>query len=130
MIIRRMFAVASLGALLVGVSPAYSQSLLKSLDPDNDGTVDLAEAKDAASKVFDKLDRDHDSTLDKRELRGRMSSKELTEADPDKDGTLDKDEYLAVVESRFKAADPDNDGTIDAKELRSSPGRSLSRLLK
>jgi Ca2+-binding EF-hand superfamily protein len=95
MIIRRIFAVASLGALLVGASPAYSQSLLKSLDPDNDGTVEVAEAKDAASKVFDKLDRDHDSTLDKRELRGRLSSKELAAADPDKDATLDKNEFHA-----------------------------------
>ena len=58
-------------------SPAWSQSLLKSLDPDNDGTVDLAEAKAAASKVFDKLDGDHD-------------------------GTLDKDEYLADVEQRLR----------------------------
>jgi len=33
------------------------------------GTVDLAEAKAAASKVFDKLRRDHDGTLDRR--RGR-----------------------------------------------------------
>jgi Ca2+-binding EF-hand superfamily protein len=80
--------------------------------------------------VFDKLDHDHDSTLDKRELRGRLSVKELAAADPDKDSTLDKSEYLAVVENRFKAADPDNDGTIDAKELKSSAGRSLSRLLK
>jgi hypothetical protein len=130
MIIPRMFAVASLGALLVGASPAYPQSLSKSLDPDNDGTIDLAEAKNAASKVFDKLERDHDNTLDKSELRGRLSVKDVTAADPDKDGTLDKDEFLAVVEKRFNAADPDNDGTIDAKELKSSAGRSLSRLLK
>jgi hypothetical protein len=26
------------------------------------------------SKLFDKLDRDHDGTLDKRELRGRIIS--------------------------------------------------------
>ena len=41
-------------------------------DTDNDGTVDLAEAKKAASALFDKLDRDHDGTLDKRELAGRF----------------------------------------------------------
>jgi EF hand len=115
---------------LIATAPAWSQSLLKTLDPDNDGTVDLAEAKSAASNLFDKLDRDHDGTLDRRELGGRLNTKDFAAADPDKDGTLDKNEFLALVEQRFKAADPDNDGTIDAKELKSATGRSLARLLK
>src|SRR5262249_43012987 len=115
---------------LIATTPAWSQSLLKTLDPDNDGTVDLAEAKNAASKLFDKLDRDHDGTLDKRELRGRVNAKDFAAADPDNDGTLDKNEFLALVEKRFNAANPDNDGTIDAKELKSAAGRSLARLLK
>jgi EF hand domain-containing protein len=51
---------------------AAPRSVFKALDTDNDGTVDLAEAKAAASKLFDTLDRDHDGTLDRRELRGRM----------------------------------------------------------
>jgi hypothetical protein len=103
---------------------------VRSLDTDDDGTVDLAEAKKAASAVFDKLDRDHDGTLDKRELAGRLSAKEIAAADPDRDGTLTKDEYLAVIEQRFKAADPDKDGTLDAKELKSAAGRALLRLLR
>jgi Ca2+-binding EF-hand superfamily protein len=100
----------------------HGPSLLRTLDPDNDGTVDLAEARSAASKLFDRLDRDHDGTLDKRELRGRLNAKALAAADADNDGTLDKNEFLALVEKRFKAANPDNDGTIDAKELKSSAG--------
>jgi Ca2+-binding EF-hand superfamily protein len=40
--------------------------------------------------VFDKLDRDHDGTLDKRELRGRLNAKDFAAGDPDNDGTLDK----------------------------------------
>jgi Ca2+-binding EF-hand superfamily protein len=99
-------------------------------DTDNDGTVDLAEAKKAASAMFDKLERDKDGTLDKRELAGRLSAKELAAADPDHDGTLTKEEYLAVVEQRFKAADPDHDGTLDAKELNTPAGQALLRLLK
>jgi Ca2+-binding EF-hand superfamily protein len=99
-------------------------------DTDNDGTIDLAEAKKAASEMFAKLDRDHDGTLDKRELAGRISAKELSAADPDHDGTLTSDEYLAVVEQRFNAVNKDSDGTIDAKELRSSGGKALLRLLK
>ena len=124
------FALAVLAAS--AALPAWAASKPKALmfDTDNDGTVDLAEAKKAASALFDKLDKDKDGTLDKRELRGRLSAKELAAADPDKDGTLTKDEYLAVVEQRFKAADPDNDGTLDAKELKSRAGRALVRLLK
>jgi Ca2+-binding EF-hand superfamily protein len=128
--LRKKCVLASIGLILIGASPVWSQSLLQTLDPDKDGTVDLAEAKDAASKLFDKLDRDHDGTLDKRELRGRINGSDLAAADPDNDGTLDKNEFLAVVEKHFKAADPDNEGTIDAKELKAAAGRSLTRLLK
>jgi len=102
----------------------------KLLDTDNDGTVDLAEAKKAATAEFDKLNKDTDGTLDTKELGGRLSKKDLEAADPDKDGTLTKDEYLALVEARFKAADPDNDGKLDAKELNSPAGKDLVKLLK
>ena len=130
MSIRGKTVLITLAITLIGTAPAWSQGLLKTLDPDNDGTIDLAEAKSAASKLFDKLDRDHDGTLDKRELRGRVNAKDFAAADPDNDGTLDKNEFLALVEKRFKAANPDNDGTIDARELKSAAGRSLASLLK
>jgi Ca2+-binding EF-hand superfamily protein len=99
-------------------------------DTDNDGTFDLAEVKKAASALFARLDRDHDGTLDKRELAGRLTPKELAAADPDHDGTLTAHEYLAVVEQRFNAANPDKDGTLDAKELNTSAGRALLLLLR
>jgi Ca2+-binding EF-hand superfamily protein len=130
--ISRRTAVTGLAfcAALVAL-PAWAKpkSVLAMIDTDNDGTIDLAEAKKAASALFDRLDPDRDGTLDRRELRGRLSAKELAVADPDKDGTLTKDEYLSVVEQRFKAADPDNDGTLDAKELRSKAGKALLRLM-
>jgi len=130
MITRRKatFSLATLAAF--SVFPAWAAPKSVMFDTDNDGTVDLAEAKKAASALFDKLDKDKDGTLDKAELKGRLNAKELAAADPDKDGTLTKDEYLAVVEQRFKAANPDNDGTLDAKELKSRAGRALVRLLK
>ena len=122
------------GPLLAGGLPALAKSdhssPIRMFDMDNDGTVDLAEAKKAASASFDKLDRDRDGTLDKRELARRLTPKELAAADPDHDGTLTKDEYLAVVEQRFNAADPDHDGTLDAKELNTKAGQALLRLLK
>jgi Ca2+-binding EF-hand superfamily protein len=97
MSIRGKTILTTLAITLIGAAPASSQSLLKTLDPDNDGTVDLAEAKSAASKLFDKLDRDHDGTLDRPELRGRLNAKDFAAADPDTDGTLDKNEFLALV---------------------------------
>src|SRR4029077_2355886 len=60
--IRRRAVSATLAITLIGIAPAWSQSLLKTLDPDNDGTVDLTEAKTAAGKPFDKLDRDSAAT--------------------------------------------------------------------
>ena len=103
---------------------------IRMFDTDNDGTLDLAEVKKAASDLFARLDRDHDGTLDKRELAGKLSARELSAADPDHDGTLTAEEYLAVVEQRFNAANPDKDGTLDAKELNTSAGRALLRLLR
>ena len=135
MISRRSFVLTlAAGTLLAGALPVLAKSGLAGavamFDTDNDGTVDLAEAKKAASALFDRLERDHDGTLDSRELARRLSPKELAAADPDHDGTLTKDEYLAVVEQRFSAADPDHDGTLDAKELNTKAGRALLRLLQ
>lgn len=100
------------------------------VDPDNDGQLDLSEAKAAAGKLFARLDPDKDGTLDKRELRGRLSPRELAAADPDKDKTLDKAEFTAIVEARFKAANTDKDTTIECKELGSAAGRALLRVLR
>jgi Ca2+-binding EF-hand superfamily protein len=132
---RRMLAAAMvvfLGSVSLtgGALAATARGALQALDPDRDGTVSLAEAKAAASRLFSRLDTDHDGTLDRRELRGRMVSKEFAAADGDHDGTLDKAEYLAAVERAFKAANRDNDGTLDAKELSTPRGRVLLRLLR
>jgi len=130
---RRMVVLTALasGSILAGWPALAAPSRgMRLLDTDNDGTVDLNEAKKAASALFDKLDRDRDGTLDRRELRGRLSATDFAAADPDKDGTLSKKEYLKIVEDRFKAADPDKDGTLDEKELRSRAGQSLLRLLQ
>jgi Ca2+-binding EF-hand superfamily protein len=129
-----MLLTMTVSALAIGHWPALaasrSASPIRMFDTDNDGTLDLMEAKKAASALFAKLDRDHDGTVDKRELAGRLSTKEFAAADPDHDGTLTLDEYLAVVEQRFNAANSDADGTLDAKELNSKAGRALLRLLK
>jgi Ca2+-binding EF-hand superfamily protein len=116
--------------VITSASPAFAASALQTLDPDKDGTVDLNEAKTAASALFDKLDKDKDGTLDRKELHGRISENDWKIADPDNDKTISKDEYLGFVEVAFKRADPDNDGTIDAKELKAPAGHALLLLLK
>jgi Ca2+-binding EF-hand superfamily protein len=124
-------AIATLSvASLPVLAASRNANPVRMFDTDNDGTLDLAEVKKAASALFAKLDRDHDGTLDKRELAGRLSARELAAADPDHDGTLTADEYLAVVEQRFNAANPDKDGTLDAKELNTAAGRALLRLMR
>jgi Ca2+-binding EF-hand superfamily protein len=117
-------------------APTFAQTTapecakMKALDPDNDGTMDLDEARKAASALFDRLDHDKDGTLDHKELSGRMTAKELQAADRDHDGTIDKREFIKVVEARFKAANPDKDGTIDCGELGTPAGKSLLRVLE
>jgi Ca2+-binding EF-hand superfamily protein len=128
---RTVVLTLAISAIAGMILPAWAApNPIRLLDTDNDGTVDLAEAKKAASALFDKLERDHDGTLDKRELAGRLSAREFAAADPDHDGTVTRDEYLAVVEQRFNAANPDKDGTLDAKELNSAAGKALLRLLR
>jgi len=136
MLTRRMAILASLaigasaGAIVAADAAPKRSRAMQLLDTDNDGTIDLNEAKKAGGALFDRLDRNRSGTLNKRELGGRVTPQEFAAADPDKDGTLTKDEFLTVVEKRFKAADPDNDGTIDQKELSTRTGRALLRLLQ
>ena len=133
MISRRTAMLAAMAMTLTASIPGLAASdyeLLKGLDLDRDGTVDLDEATKAASAVFDMIDRDGDGLLTRHELSGRLSVRELRAADPDHDGTLSKTEYLALAAARFRAADADADGTLTAGELRSKGGRALLRLLK
>jgi Ca2+-binding EF-hand superfamily protein len=124
---------ASLAAPLAFVAmtaDANAASPIATYDTDKDGTLDIAEVKKAAGATFDKLDKDNDATVDRKEVGNRMTGKEFAAGDPDNDKTLTKDEYLAIVEQLFKAADKDNDGTLSAAELHSKAGRALLRLLK
>jgi Ca2+-binding EF-hand superfamily protein len=117
-------------AFASALSPSLAASVFSGIDTNNDGTIDLDEAKAAASKAFDQLDVDHDGTLSRAELRGRVLEQDWKIADPDNDKTLTKDEYLNYVETVFKRADTNNDGTVDAKEARAHAGRVLLRLLR
>ena len=130
-----LFTAALVVLPAAGLGPALAKKgaaggIMKAVDTDNDGTIDLKEVQTAAAAAFVKLDPDKDGTLDAKELKGRLKPATLKQADPDGDGTLDQKEFLALAESLFKSADPDNDGTLDAKELNSPAGKALSKLLK
>jgi EF hand len=129
---RKILAFAAIG-VIGSTNRAFAKSskpsAVERFDTDHDSTVDLAEAKKAATETFNKLDADKDGTLDLKELAGRLSRKEFATADGDHDKTLDKDEYLALVEQRFKAADADSDGTVNTAEFGTPAGRALLRLL-
>lgn len=101
-------AAAMAGALsLMAASNAFADAAaaIAALDPDKDGTVDLAEAQAGGTKLFAVLD-------------------------PDNDGTLDAKEYAEVIAQKFAAANPDNDGTVDAAELGSDAGKALLKLIQ
>lgn len=134
MISRRNAILLTVMGFVAAATPAAARSkgstLVGQFDTDNDGTIDLAEAKKAASDLFDRLDTDKEGTLSLKELRGRLTRPDLPIADPNHDNTLTKDEYLAVVERRFKAADKNKDGKLPSWELHSPAGRALVRLLR
>jgi len=135
MISRILFSVSiALGAMALVAMPASAKvkidtALMKVLDPDNDGTVDLAEAKAAGADTFKKLDADNSGKLDAKKLAGRVKAKELKKADPDNDGTLDQSEYEALVEKRFIEANRRHDGTLKKGELKSHAGQRLVKLI-
>jgi Ca2+-binding EF-hand superfamily protein len=133
---RTILALLSVGVVLGGgglpaaAAPAPKHgAAMRTLDPNGDGAIDLAEARKVAAALFDRIDHNKDGLLNKRELGGRVTPQEFAVADRNRDGKLSKEEYLSVVESRFKAADPNNTGKVSERELFSRAGRPLARLL-
>jgi len=104
---------------------------LNQIDPDNDGSMTLGEAKRRALAVFAKINPDGDRTLEAGEVKGRVSAKQFAAADMiRKDGKLSRLEWLLLTRSLFKHANPDGDRTIECDELHSPAGKSLYKMLK
>jgi len=121
---------ATPSAFVAMAAHAKAASPIAAYDIDKNGTLDLDEVKAAAAAAFDRLDKDHASSLDRKALRANLSPEEFAAADADHDGTVSKDEYLALVERLFKEADTDHDGTLSKGLVHSKAGRTLLRLLK
>jgi Ca2+-binding EF-hand superfamily protein len=124
----RIIALAGLVVAALSSISANAASF-QAMDSNKDGTLDLSEVKQAASRKFDQLDRKRAGTLTRAQIgRLRLTRKEFAAADPDNDGTISKDEYLAVVEKRFNAADVDRTGKLSLQQFNSRAGLPLRRL--
>jgi hypothetical protein len=131
------FVVVATGAWIIAdASPISAQTsgadAIKTLDTDNDGTVDLAECKAAGAATFARLDADGSATLDQQELGDRAVvgiiegpiRRMFFETRPS------KDDFLRMLTKQFDLADyPDHEGKLDAKELDSPEGQKLLKLL-
>ncbi len=139
--LRTMKGVAALllaaGSFMLLQAPAaWAQTsgadAVKTLDTDNDGTLDLAECKAAGAAMFDKLDADKSTTLDQQELGDRATitmvatpqGRMLFQTRPS------KDDYVGFIVKQFDRADPNHEGTLDAKELETEEGQALVKLLQ
>ena len=69
MSIRGKSILTTLAIALIGTTPAWSQSPLKTLDPDNDGTLDKNEFLALVEKRFNAANPDNDGTIDAKELK-------------------------------------------------------------
>ena len=75
---------------------------MKGTDTDQDGSIDLAEAQEAAGIVFDKIERDVDKTWIRMRRKAVYRSMNLQPAIRTIMATLTKDKYLALVAKRFR----------------------------
>jgi hypothetical protein len=122
-----LLASATFAVSLIAVS-AWAMSgseVLKQLNHDNDQTLEITEVIDAATKLFNQLDTDHDRNLDRKETAGRLTQADWKAVNRDNDNTIELDEWLTIVRQRFNAADANKNGKLTAQELDSPAGQSL-----
>ena len=126
------FAVVTLIAAGLFATSVYAMTgaeVLKSVNHDDDRTLEVPEAIKAAATVFDGLSRDKGQTVGRGDVSDRVSPSEWSQVNKDKDQTLELDEWLTVARARFDAADANHDGKLDAGELDTPAGQSLVRMI-
>ncbi len=126
------YLLAALGCSAIFLGPGKALALhavIQELDSDKDSTLDLPEVRKAAGDMFDRLERDHDGTIEPKEIGPRISKRDFALADADQDGALSKDEYIALAERLFRAADVGGHSELGEKELQTPAGRALVRLI-
>lgn len=100
---------------------------LRGADANKDGAITLDEALAAATKEFDRFDRNKDGTIDtadfeamRKEMADYRVKRFIHNFGADKDGKVSKDQFFAKANERFAQMDRNNDGTISRDEM---PGR-------
>ncbi len=115
----RMF-ITVLMAVMVAVPAFAEDDLFGGIDADGNKKIDRKEYRDAAGKLFDRLDKNHDGYLDWDEFKamGIRDGKKLFKAwDTNKDGRLSREEFIKGSMTQFKNLDKNRDGFIDKNEL-------------
>lgn len=131
---RRLVAVIFLGAsglpLMSDARQHDAAAVIAKYDTNHNHGLDLAEALAAASKHFDALNRDRDTTLEMAEVRGIVGPRMFAQADVDHDGSLSKDEFLALVARLFRKADTEHFGCLYPRDLQGKAAHALLELIE
>lgn len=124
---------ALVGGLVTLTQPAAADhgcSLMRGIDTNHDGRLDIFEVKRAASRTFKRLNDDGDLTLERDELYGRMGPRAYAAANRIKGKGIDRIEYKRYVKKLFKRINRDGDRTLECPELCTRAGMRLLRLIK
>ncbi|MDQ0504534.1 hypothetical protein [Xanthobacter agilis] len=128
------FGVAAAVAGVLAFAPSAMAAMsgkdaLAKLNKDGDDTLEIVEVIDLGTQTFKAINKDHDTTLEAPETKGRLTPEDWALVNKDGDQTLELDEWLTIVRSRFNAADANKDGKLTAAELDSEPGQKLLLLI-
>jgi Ca2+-binding EF-hand superfamily protein len=110
-------------ALIMAISaiPAYAAGdVFDKIDTDGSKMIDKKEYTDSVSKSFDRLDKNKDGYLSRKEFKATgipNSDKFFDELDTNRDGKISKDEFEKGADKHFKIMDKNNDGFIDKNEF-------------
>jgi Ca2+-binding EF-hand superfamily protein len=101
--------------------PAFSDSdVFSRIDADGNKKIDKQEYRDAAMRLFDKLDKNKDGYLDQNEFKAlgiRNGERLFKEWDTNKDGRISRDEFVKGSMRQFMILDKNHDGFIDRNEF-------------
>jgi Ca2+-binding EF-hand superfamily protein len=89
------------------------------IDKDGNGRIEKQDYLEAVSRQFDKLDRNKDGSIDKKELKKGAPhlSNRFSELDVNKDGKISRDEFVQGALRDFELLDANKDGAIDRSEF-------------
>jgi Ca2+-binding EF-hand superfamily protein len=96
------------------------QSLLKSMDKNKNGEIDLHEYHHRVSEAFFLRDTDKDGKLTIKEVHNAaqwVKTHHFEGCDGNKDGKLSINEFRKAMDTDFKTADTNRDGALDKDEI-------------